>query len=103
VTDKYLEFVQETARTLGKEFFIDSGEGHDWGQPDDEWYVEDLSGWLVDENEAEAFQKVLEDEGKQGVWERYGQSYCLVYWTLSDNPGPGDPLVTVRFEIVPDP
>jgi hypothetical protein len=96
MADRYLEFVQETARGQGKEFFIDSGEGNDWGHPDEEWYVEDLSGWLVERSTAESFRQVWESD-KRSLYGR--QEYCFVHWTLENNPKPGEAPVSIKFDL----
>jgi hypothetical protein len=97
MADKYLELVQNTARKMDKEFFLDSGEGHDLGDPDDEWYVERLSGWLVDKEDAANFERLLKREGKLAAW-RSSYQYCFVLWTLVDNPQPREAPVSIRFE-----
>lgn len=99
--DRYLAFVEEEARKLGKVFFLDSGEGKDWGSLDDEWYVEELSGWLVDEADAGALMQVVATQGKMALFRLYTDQYCAVYWDLVPSAAPGEPPVTVRFEYLP--
>jgi hypothetical protein len=51
----YFELVQAKAKALNKVFFLDSGEGRDFSTENMEG--EDLSGWLVPENQADEFEK----------------------------------------------
>jgi hypothetical protein len=99
MSDNYLQLVQRSAGQEGKVFFLDSGEGNDWNQPEDEWYVEDLSGWLVEQSQATRFSKMLEEQGKRVAWESHYQ-YCFVKWELVEQSNPGQPPITVRFELV---
>ena len=100
--DIYLEYVKAEARLLGKEFFIDSGEGRTWGNPGDEWYVEDLTGWLVPPEQAAAFAPLREAKD-QVIWDKpWSDMYCEVRWELVSSPISGVPPITVRFRYLPD-
>lgn len=99
MTDKYLEFVKETACRLGKVFFLDSGEGNDWGDPEGEWYVERLSGWLVDEADADAFKQLLEKGGEPAAWSS-PYTYCFVMWEPLESHLLGQSPVRISFEPV---
>lgn len=59
-SDTYIRYVRDQPHELGKEFFLDTGEGRDFIDPNTGMYVEDLSGWLFDsENEVEKFKNLL--------------------------------------------
>ena len=60
--DPYFEFVQQEAAKIGKYFMLDSGEGRDFEDSKTGWYIEDLSGWLVDPSEYEKFIRLKKDE-----------------------------------------
>lgn len=54
--DKFLEFVKkEAVRQTGRNFFLDSGEGREMPNPPPELEtdVEDLSGWLLTDEQLE--------------------------------------------------
>ena len=53
--DGYIEFVSQKAKELGKMFFLDTGEGNDFFDNDRQWYIEDLSGWLINSCDREKF------------------------------------------------
>jgi len=97
--DKYLEHVRHTAKKQGKEFFVDSGEGNDWGRPTDEWYVEELSGWLVDQGEADHFRQLFHERGREWAW-RSSYPYCFVRWELVEHPLPNEAPAKVKFEYI---
>lgn len=80
--DDYLEFVQNQANKLGKTFMLGTGEGNDFEFEDKGWYVEELSGWLIDYNEKEAF---LEARDNEMLDEQFTDCYVWVKWRLEDN------------------
>jgi hypothetical protein len=91
--DEYLAFVENQARELGKEFIIDSGEGHDYLDQRTGWYIENLSGWLVDLEEADALKKSRRD----GNTDKYSNWFVFVYWSFDDQG-----QLQIRFEKVPN-
>jgi hypothetical protein len=97
--DKYLDFVQQIARQRNKEFFLDSGEGNDWEDPQSGWYVEKLSGWLIDAKDAAQFAQLLHTGGKEAAW-RSNYQYCFVSWTRAETEHPCDAPVDIQFELV---
>ncbi|MGF7089393.1 hypothetical protein JOD24_003276 [Kroppenstedtia sanguinis] len=80
--DGYLQFVQQEAKKIGKVFILDTGEGNDFEDPVTGWYIEDLSGWLIDGSLREQFLIDLE-EGKH--WDTFDESYVFVEWNIKDN------------------
>ena len=100
--DRYLEYVNAEARRVGKVFFIDSGEGRTLGTPGDEWYVEDLTGWLVAPEYAAQFSLIRETKN-ESVWDKpWSEMYCVVRWEEVSNASPGSPPITVSFRYLPD-
>ncbi|QKG83895.1 hypothetical protein GXN76_05005 [Kroppenstedtia pulmonis] len=80
--DGYLQYVQQEAKEIGKVFILDTGEGNDLEDPVTGWYVEDLSGWLIDSRLKEQFLIDLE-ESKH--WDTFDGYYVFVEWKLKDN------------------
>ena len=67
----FFRFVQKAAGDMGKVFFLDCGEGNQF--EDEEMECEDLSGWLVDQEEADEFKKVFDmNEDIPKKWDDYG-------------------------------
>lgn len=84
--DEYLEYVQQQAREQGRLFVLDAGEGRSWFDPDTGWYVEDLSGWLIEECDKERF---LADLASGKAYERFGHAYVLARWYRRHDGGIG--------------
>lgn len=105
--DKYLVHVQAAARSRGKRFFLDSGEGNDLGHPDDEWYAEELSGWLIDESRASLFETLWANKMDPSLksalhGDPWGNDYCFVEWRRLQTPSADGCPVSVRFVLYPD-
>lgn len=91
-SEKFINFfsiVQSFAHTLGKVFFIDTGEGHEIIT--DELDGEDLSGWLIPVEKASEFEELWKNwnEDTPGDWDQY---YCFAEWTNN-----GDIHIEFRF------
>lgn len=80
--DGFLQFVQQEAKRIGKIFILDTGEGNDFEDPVKGWYVEDLSGWLINDSSKERFLVDLE-RGKH--WDTFSEFYVFVEWNIKDN------------------
>ena len=80
MNDSYLEYVKKEAYKLGYLFMLDSGEGRECKSNYKNWYVEDLSGWLISENQRKDFLKAREN----GNLDKFDNYYVLVRWFLND-------------------
>ena len=71
---KYFSIVQSYAYTLGKVFFLDSGEGYEIIT--DELDGENISGWLVPLKKSSEFETLWKnrDEDATEDWDKY---YCF--------------------------
>lgn len=78
--DNYLEYVKKEAYKLGYIFMIDSGEGRECKSKYKNWYIEDLSGWLIFENQKKDFLNAREC----GNLNKFDNYYVFVRWLLSD-------------------
>ncbi|HBF38584.1 MAG TPA: hypothetical protein DDW50_14855 [Firmicutes bacterium] len=80
--DGYLEFVQSEAEKQHKLFMLDSGEGRDFEDTITGWYVEDLSGWLIDTDQKERFLKERENNN---INDTFKDTYVFVKWFKKEN------------------
>ncbi|HVI41321.1 MAG TPA: hypothetical protein VM577_11740 [Anaerovoracaceae bacterium] len=80
--DAYLDFVQNEAKKLGKLFVLDSGEGNDFEYLKKDWYVEDLSGWLIDENIKDI---LIKDKECNKAHVTFSSDYIFVKWYMKDD------------------
>ncbi|WP_310605487.1 hypothetical protein [Anaerosporobacter sp.] len=80
--DGYLDFVQDNAKKLGKIFMLDTGEGNDLEYEKKGWYVEELSGWLINENEKSLFLKSIENDTVEDV---FPNDFVWVKWRLVED------------------
>lgn len=76
--DPYLEFVHQQALKIGKYFILDSGEGRDLDYPVTGWYVEDLSGWLIDPQD---HQKFIAARKAGTADSEFADSYVFAIWS----------------------
>jgi hypothetical protein len=76
--DPYLEFVHQQALKDGKYFILDSGEGRDLADPVTGWYVEDLSGWLIDPKD---HQRFIAARQTGTVDDDFAKSYVFAKWS----------------------
>lgn len=92
-SDTYIRYVRDQAHDLGKEFFLDTGEGRDFIDPNTGMYVEDLSGWLFDiENELE-IQKFISTPRE--LLHNQFDNYYFVIWTREE-----DGCISIKFRSV---
>ena len=81
--DGYIEFVAKKAEQQGKLFFLDSGEGNDFFDESNQWYIEDLSGWLINPEDKEKF---IGSKKSNAAYDEFSDSYVFVKWSKnSDN------------------
>ena len=78
---RFFEIVQKAAEEQGEVFFLDTGEGRDFETELLEG--EDLSGWLVPQNEADEFEAEWSKWAERQAWDRY--SYWAE-WKNADRP-----------------
>jgi hypothetical protein len=79
----YLDFVIEESEILGKLFILDSGEGRDYCDPKTGWYVEDLSGWLIDPQDQRRFLEVRDDPDRDKAYDVFGDDFVFAIWSVS--------------------
>ena len=79
-TSKFLKFwqmIQDLASKSDKTFFLDCGEGNEF--EDDNIECENLSGWLVPNNQVKEFDKLFKSDKVDEKWEN-----CITFvkWEL---------------------
>lgn len=77
----YFELVQNKAKELGKVFFVDSGEGDT--KKFDKYECESLSGWLIDCDDVEEFQRSY--LANSGTPQKFDSCYCFADWKPDNN------------------
>lgn len=77
MTDRYLNYVMQEAEKQGKLFFLDTGEGNDFFDTQNDMYVEDLSGWLIESHLRDQF---IEDRRNENVNTKYNDFYVFALW-----------------------
>ncbi|TCL38081.1 hypothetical protein EV210_10447 [Anaerospora hongkongensis] len=77
LVDNYLEHVQQIAKSIGKIFMLDTGEGNDLEDEASGWYIEDLSGWLIEPSEIIHFIAARESDMH---YKNFADSYVLAKW-----------------------
>lgn len=89
--DKFLDFVHECAKKIGKEFLMDTGEGRciDF----DGMECEDLSGWLIDPKRHDALVATPYNERYDG---EFGDCYVFALWRIEDGK------MTIEFKNADD-
>mgnify|MGYP000336521907 FL=1 len=77
----YFELVQNKAKELGKVFFMESGEGDtkNFGR----YECESLSGWLIDSNDVEEFQRSY--LANSDIPQKFDSCYCFADWKPDNN------------------
>jgi len=80
--DPYEEFVEQEALKIGKVFRLDSGEGRDGIDEITGWYVEDLSGWLINPSDSECFIESRKEGTTDDVFE---DEYVFAIWSKDEN------------------
>lgn len=88
---RFFRIVQDAAEKLDSVFFLWSPECHD-GQVGDVW-CEDLSGWLVPSDEADAFESIWETHD-QRIWSNeFNDWQSFARWSPD-----GDSGIRIEFE-----
>jgi hypothetical protein len=87
--DPYMEFVKEKANEIGKIFILDSGEGNGFIEPETGWYIEELSGWLINPADKEKLIKLIRtprgSKEHKTAYVDFSDSYVFVEWSKSKN------------------
>lgn len=93
--EEFWKVVQNTAKSQGKVFFLDTGEGRELIT--DTMEIEDLSGWLVPENQADEFEKEWL-QGKDRIWnsDQWDNHFRFAIWHKKGS------TVSVEFKIYED-
>lgn len=79
--DGYLNFVmQEAKRIYNKIFMLDTGEGNDYEYKEKGWYVEELSGWLIEPDRKEKFILYRRNGNEEEMFE---DDRVWVDWAIS--------------------
>lgn len=87
---RFFEIVQDAARKLGKVFFLWTEENNPLMT--DELDGGDLSGWLVDESDAERFDAIWR-ESVDDIPDELDDTFCFAKWSMDDSGG-----ISIRFE-----
>lgn len=90
---RYFSIVQETAAAQGCVFFLDCGEDHDLIT--DEIDCQDLSGWLIEEEAADEFERLWLARDWDMMTSDQMDAMVTAIW--SGEPG----NISVRFEPMP--
>lgn len=73
---KFWSIVQAAASKIGKTFFLDCGEGNEY--EDDKIECETLSGWLIDNNKVNEFEKLFVNQ--EPIGEEWQDFTVFVDW-----------------------
>ena len=84
--ENFFELVQAAAKKQNAVFFLDCGEGREIET--ETLSGEDLSGWLIPDEKAVAFEKVFQTGDVPGEW---AQFICFASWLDVDG------TVEIRF------
>ncbi|WP_342575167.1 hypothetical protein [Paenibacillus sp. FSL M8-0142] len=80
--DGYLKFVKSVANEQNKVFIMDTGEGDDFADPVTGWYMEDISGWLIEPSK----ENLLIQAINQGTpYSTFKDNYVFAKWYNSDD------------------
>lgn len=86
--EAFFRVVQDEAEKHGRVFFLDAGDGNEFSN--DEMDGENLMGWLVQKDEAGAFEDAF------SRWEeipsKFADTFCFVMWENAKKP-----RITFRF------
>lgn len=75
--DEYIDFIAKKAIEQGKLFFLDVGEGNDFFDEDKQWYIEDVSGWLINSADREKF---IYCKKNNTAYDEFSDFYVFVKW-----------------------
>jgi hypothetical protein len=75
--DKFLAFVEDEAKKIGKIFILDSGEGNEIYNKEKQMEGEDLSGWLIDEEQRKSF---IEYKKAGNEYKNFEENYIFAKW-----------------------
>ena len=87
---RFFEIVQDAANKIGKVFFLWTEENNPLMT--DELDGGDLSGWLVDESDAERFDAIWR-ESVDDIPDELDDALCFAKWSMDDSGG-----ISIRFE-----
>lgn len=87
---RFFEIVQDAANKLGKVFFLWTEENNPLMT--DELDGGDLSGWLVDESDAERFDAIWR-ESVDDIPDELDDTFCFAKWSMDDFGN-----ISIRFE-----
>ncbi len=88
---RFFSIVQNSAKDQGRVFFLDCGEGHDLIT--DEIDCEDLSGWLIKEDDVDEFEPLWLELRWDELPGRFDTDMVMARW---DGTGPDN--ITVSFD-----
>jgi len=88
--NNFFAIVQEKARETHHVFFLFSSEGNEWES--DTLECEDLSGWLVPDEQVEEFEKAWEKYRTAEEMDKWVEFFCWVFWNATVDD------VSIRFE-----
>lgn len=88
--DPYLDFVMKEASNLGKVFFIDSGEGNGIIDEETGWYIEDLSGWLINTGDRD---NLLKSRDNETAYVDFSEFYVFAKWEKTS-----EGTLNIKFE-----
>lgn len=87
----FWEIVQKSANSIGKVFFLDCGEGNCF--VDDNIECENLTGWLIDKNLADEFEKIF--NASKHINDQWSDFLAFVSWKRT-----GVNNIEVTFEML---
>lgn len=82
IEEPFIEFVCNEAVNIGKLFILDSGEGNDCIDKETGWYIEDLSGWLINPNEE---QTLIYSRFCNTAYDEFSNNYVYAKWSKTDD------------------
>lgn len=81
--ERFFQLVQDEAVKSNAVFFLLSGEGRDIILPNLEG--EDLSGWLIPEEQAEEFETAWKQDDSMEALEKWSEFFQWAEWRENDN------------------
>ena len=90
--EPFLQLICTKAAAQGKVFFPYSAQGNEMVNPPDDLEVEDWNGWLVDPNDAPAFEKQFMQD-RESLFDDDSLPFVTASWKQNDSGG-----ITVTFD-----